>query len=287
MYEQSSVELPEKAVIEIGESGALYQSLRVMRKLNNSWLKQEIRLDSTSRHIDFVTEIDWQESHKLLKVNFPLDIQTDEMLNEIQFGYIRRPMHQSRTSDADRFEVCQHKWSAMIEAGRGAALLNDCKYGISGENRSLNLTLLKAAKAPDPNADIGKHTFCYSLYCWNTPFLSSQVIQKAYELNTGVCCVPGNSGTGSHLSVEKQNVIAETIKYAHDGSGDLILRLYESKNTRTTTKVWMDLAGFEVYEADMLEQAKQPLVHDKKSVSLTFSGFEIKTLRLVNKKQSQ
>lgn len=287
MYEQSSVELPEKAVIEIGESGALYQSLRVMRKLNNSWLKQEIRLGSTSRHIDFVTEIDWQESHKLLKVNFPLDIQTDEMLNEIQFGYIRRPMHQSRTSDADRFEVCQHKWSAMIEAGRGAALLNDCKYGISGENRSLNLTLLKAAKAPDPNADIGKHTFCYSLYCWNTPFLSSQVIQKAYELNTGVCCVPRNSGTGSYLSVEKQNVIAETIKYAHDGSGDLILRLYESKNTRTTTKVWMDLAGFEVYEADMLEQAKQPLVHDKKSVSLDFSGFEIKTLRLVDKKKSQ
>lgn len=285
MYEQSPVELSEKAAIEVGESGALYQSLRIKRKLHNSWLKQEIRLDSTSRRIDFITEIDWQESHKLLKVNFPLDIQTDEMLNEIQFGYIQRPMHQSRTCDADRFEVCQHKWSAMVEAGRGAALLNDCKYGISGENRSLNLTLLKAAKAPDPHADVGTQTFRYSLYFWDTPFLNSRVVQKAYELNTNVCCVPGNSGTGSYLSVEKQNVIAETIKYAHDGSGDWVLRLYESKNTRTTTKVWLDLSGFEVYEADMLEQVKKPLAHDEKSISLAFTGFEIKTLRLVRKKE--
>lgn len=284
MYEEKPIALEETAKVERLEGGTLYQGIRVTRKLNNSVLVQEIRLDADSRRLDFVTDIDWLESHKLLKVNFPLDIQTEEMCNEVQFGYIRRPMHQSRAYDADRFEVCQQKWSAMVEAGRGAALLNDCKYGISGKDHSLNLTLLKAGTAPDPEADRGHHTMTYALYLWVEPFLTSPVVQKAYELNVPGFWVWGNLGDGSFLSVDWDNIVVETVKFAHDGTEDRILRLYECKNTRTRAKLHMDLSGWEVWQADMLENKLVPLEHDGKTVSLDFRGFEIKTLRLTKKK---
>src|SRR5690606_17589885 len=106
-----------------------------------------------------------------------------EALHEIQFGHVRRPTHRSRRIDRDRFEVCQQKWSALTEEGRGVALLNDCKYGIGAEGGELGLTLLRAPQAPDMRADQGGHEFVYALYAWSGPFLESGVTREALELN--------------------------------------------------------------------------------------------------------
>ncbi len=105
---------------------------------------QDVSLQRGSRRIDFDSEIEWQERHKLLKVAFPVGIHANEAMHEIQFGHIRRPNHASRPFDADRFEVCNQKWTALMEENRGCAVLNDCKYGVNVVGQSINLTLLKA-----------------------------------------------------------------------------------------------------------------------------------------------
>ena len=111
------------------------------RKLHDSELTQEVRLYAGSRRIDFATRVEWREKHKLLKVNFPVNVHADEALHEIQFGHLRRPTHASRPFDADRFEVSNHKWSALVEENRGVALLNDCKYGLNVEGNSHDMFL--------------------------------------------------------------------------------------------------------------------------------------------------
>ena len=45
-------------------------------------------------------------------------------MHEIQFGHVRRPNHRSNQFDFDRFEVANHKWTALCEEGRGFAVLN-------------------------------------------------------------------------------------------------------------------------------------------------------------------
>jgi alpha-mannosidase len=82
-------------------------------------------------------------------VNFPVNYFAHEALHEIQFGHLKRPTHRSRELDRDRFEVCNHKWTALVEAGRGFAILNDSKYGVDVLDNSINLTLLKSPLAPD------------------------------------------------------------------------------------------------------------------------------------------
>ena len=282
-YALTPVDLPEPASVEVIASGPLFAALRVTRRLHHSTLTQEVRLRRHSRRVDFVTTIDWQESHKLLKVCFPVNIHAQEAVHEIQFGHIRRPNHASRPFDADRFEVCNHKWSALMEEDRGVAVLNDCKYGLNVLGNSINLTLLKSALAPDMTADKGTQTFTYSFYAWNGPFAQSDVVREAYELNVPVLTAAGTAGECSLLCPDAANVIIEAVKAADDGSGDVIVRLYEAKRTATRCTLTTALPVQRAAETDMLEGNPRALACSGGSMALDFRPFEIKTLRLALK----
>ena len=217
MYRQAPVELGEKAKIKATASGPLFSSIEVTRKLNNSVMKQEITIRRGKRRIDFKTVIEWNEKHKLLKVNFPVNVLCDTAIHEIQFGHIKRPTHASRQFDADRFEVSNHKWTALTEENFGCAVLNDCKYGVDASGNSINLTLLRAAQAPDMRADIGTQEFTYSFYAWHGSFAQSNLIRESYELNIPVTVTSGGAAEEcSFLSVDAQNVVIETVKLAED-----------------------------------------------------------------------
>lgn len=279
MYALTPVELDEPATVEVIASGPLVAILRISRKLNNSVMRQAVMLRRNSRRVDFKTSIDWQESHKLLKVCFPVTLHANEGVHEIQFGHIRRPNHKSRPFDADRFEVCNHKWSALVEENRGFAVLNDCKYGVNVDGNSLNLTLLKSPLAPDMTADKGRQEFTYAVYPWNGSLAVSNVIDKAYELNCPVMTVPGAAEERQLFSLNVPNVIIEAIKPAEDGSGDVIVRLYEAKRMTTRCKLSTTLPVQKVYVTNMLEENQSVVEGADQTVMLEFRPFEIKTLR--------
>lgn len=280
MYELTPLPLEENAEIIVSMTGSLESSIEIKRKINDSTIIQNIILRRDSRRLDFKTEVEWNETHKMLKVCFPVNIHADEALHEIQFGYVKRPNHRSREYDADRFEVCNHKWSALMEENRGAAVLNDCKYGVNVLGNSINLTLLRSAKAPDFNADVGRQEFTYSFYSWNGSLMQSNVIREAYELNIPVKCMEGFGGINSLFRTDAGNIIIDTVKPAEDGSGDVIIRLYESIHTMTRCTLNTTLPIKTAVQTDMLENSECDLSIDDGNIHLDFRPFEIKTLRL-------
>jgi alpha-mannosidase len=222
MYKQQPVPMTGKVTVRVGQRGPLVASVRVRRTFGASTLTQDIVLRAGSRRLEFVTTVDWRERHKLLKVNFPVTVYNENALHEIQFGHVSRPTHASRPYDATRFEVCNHKWTALTEEGRGVAVLNDSKDGVSVEGNSINLTLLKSALAPDMTADQGLQTFTYAVYAWQGPLADSGVVQEAYDLNVPATVVPGALPGGmlaSLFTVSAPGVIVEAVKPAEDGSG--------------------------------------------------------------------
>lgn len=280
-YRLASVELHLNAKVSVTANGPLFANIRVERELNQSAMVQDIRLRAGSRRVEFHTTIQWREKNKLLKVDFPVRVHTNESMQEIQFGYVKRPNHASRPHDADRYEVVQHKWTALAEANRGFALLNDCKYGISVNDNTLSLTLLRAPTWPDETSDQGEHHFTYGFTFWNGAFFESPVIREAYELNYPVSLVSGGRlGVQSLLSVSQPNVIAETVKLAEDGSGDWIVRLYESKGASITCELCFGLSVKAAYDANMLEEKNTELLCEEDKVLLQFRPFEVKTIRL-------
>ncbi len=280
MTENLLMSTDEPVTLEIAQSSGGQARIKLTRKIHNSALTQMICLRKDKRRIDFETTIDWQESHKLLKVAFPVNIHANEAIHEIQFGHIRRPNHRSRPFDADRFEVCNHKWSALAEENRGVAILNDCKYGINVLGNTMYLTLLKSALAPDPLADKGIQTFTYSIYYWNGSFGECDVVREAYELNSPLLVLPGDGGKVSLFNLDAANIILETIKLAEDGSGDLILRLYEAKRNLTHCILSTPLSVNKASETDMLEKFQADLSLKRGKIELDFRPFEIKTIRL-------
>ena len=109
------------------------------------------------------SEVEWRETMKFLKVEFPVDIMNTEASYETQYGVIRRPTHYNTSWDMAKFEVCSHKWADLSENGYGVSILNDSKYGFATSGNMMRLSLLRAPKAPDAHADMGKsNTICTS-----------------------------------------------------------------------------------------------------------------------------
>jgi len=279
-YEEAELPLTEPAQISIGAQGPLFVSLIVKRTINNSELIQEIWLEADSRKVEFRTKVDWKEKNKLLKVGFNVNLHSNEVLNEIQFGYIKRPNHHSRPHDADRYEVSQQKWSAMVEGDRCFSLLNDSKYGISAKHSDLNLSLLRASTWPDEQADIGLHEFNYAVHCWNDGFTKNPIVREGYEFNQSILTVPGLVGsTESYLQCSADNIIIDTVKKAEGDDSHWIVRLYESKGMAANCTLSTAMDTQAVFETDMLEQVLNTIPTAANQVELSFKPFEVKTLK--------
>lgn len=279
-YILQPVDIDEPVKLEIVEAEGLRAVIRLSRKVLSSTLEQDIVLEAQSRRIDFVTHVDWHELHRLMKVEFPVAVQATEAINEIQFGYMNRPTHRSRLYDSDRFEVCNQRYSALCDGSHGAAVLNDCKYGISQNGSALQLTLLRAAACPEMRADNGEHTFTYAFTAWEGSFMDSPVVQEAYALNVPMVVRPGSAQPFSAFAVDAPNVFIDTVKPAEDGSGDIVLRLYEAKRADTHCALSVNVPAGKVWACDLMENKLEELPVQHGCVPLSFHTFEVKTLRI-------
>ena len=276
-YLQQEIPLEDNAEITLECSRSLRAAVRVRRMVGNSTVEQVISLAADEALVRFDTTVDWHELHRLLKVNFPTTVHAENALHEIQFGCVERPTHRSRTYDKDRFEVCNHRYTALTDQGHGCAVLNDSKYGVSTDGGTISLTLLRAPASPEMQADNGLHRFTYAFEAWEGAFLDAPVVQDGLRLNYSLTTAEGTSPVQSFFSVDVPNVILDTVKPAEDGSGDVILRLYESKkcDTAFTLSTALDLQS--VHLCDMLEQPEQKV---SLSERLHVGPFEILTLRM-------
>ncbi len=277
-YIHQEIEALREAKVEVVSEG-LEGVLKVSGRIGNSSLVQYIRLEAEGTRLNFDTQIDWKELHRLLKACFPVNVYAENGINEIQFGYMERPAHRSRPYDKDRFEVCNHHYSAFCDGVHGAAVLNDSKYGISMNGNALELSLLRASACPEMQADNRVHHFTYGFTAWEGSFADSDVVRQGYELNVKPEIYAGALETFSAAGIDQANVILDTMKPAEDGSGDVILRLYESKKAAVTAKVRCAL-GSRAYLCDMLENVREEIPVENGEMTLAFGAFEVKTVRM-------
>ncbi|MGN0753572.1 MAG: alpha-mannosidase [Aristaeellaceae bacterium] len=254
-------------------------AVTVQYAFGNSTATQQIILRAASRRVDFVTHIDWQERHRLLKTHFEANILAEDALHEIQFGYVRRPCHASHAFAADRYEVCNQRYTALCEENRGFALLNESTCGLSTDRGEIALSLLRAPLAPDDTCDVGQHDLTYALYPFATGFGASGVTRAGYELNAPVEVLPGECARQSGFRCDSASILLETVKPAEDGDG-LILRLYESLRMQGDAAVHAPMPG-KWYLCDMPESCRGELLGEGREISLRLAPFKIATLRFL------
>src|SRR3954451_21929168 len=140
------------------------------------------------------------------------------------FGYAERPTHYSTSFDRAQYEVPGHRFADLSEHGFGAAVLTDSKYGYSCYANELRISLLRAPKSPDPDADMGTHDFAYALFPHDGGWREAGVLAEAMRFNAPIRWT-GAVPPGSFATVDDPNVVVDTIKRA-ESSDAVVVRLY-------------------------------------------------------------
>ncbi len=277
-----SEEVPPPVSVSVLESGPVRGTIRQKREFGDSIIVQDIMIYPDSKRIDFETTVEWKEKNTLLKAHFPIAVHSREATYEIQYGHYTRPTHSNTSWDEARFEVPHQKWVDVSEYGYGAAVLNDSKYGVNVEDTNIGLSLLRAPKSPDPEADMGTHHFTYSLLPHQGDFREAGVIQQSYELNTTTETQPTEeTETITPLArVDDDGVIIEAIKRSEDSDSAIVIRAYEAWGRQVQTRLELNFEPEKVMEVNLIEDEKRELKARGKEVEMEFSQFEIKTLKV-------
>lgn len=226
-----------------------------------------ITLRAKSKSLEFRTKVDWRASERFLKVDIPMAIQADRAQYECQYGMVERPIQKNTRSDEAKYESCTHRFVRVADAGYAAAVVNASTYGsdvspihrntASGPVRGtmIRLSLLSSPLYPDPNTDKGVHEFA-----WNVVADASMpaVLDEANPLNAAVLPAMPAFDPPAQLNPVDGVMVLDWVKLADDGSGDLILRVYEAVGGEAHARLAVNaaLGKATVRECSIMEDAR-------------------------------
>ncbi len=218
------------------ETGPLRSVVRVVRHWQQSSFTQDIVLYANSDQVEVKNDIDWHETHVLLKASFPLAATSPMATYEIPYGTIQRPTTRNNSVEKAMFEVPAMRWADLGDSAHGFSLINNSKYGYDAVGNQLRLTLLRSPTWPDPDADRERHRFSYVLYPHSGTWKEAATVDHGYRFNYDLKAMQAERHEGewkpehSFLSVDATNVTVTAVKKAED-SDALIVRLYEWAGT--------------------------------------------------------
>jgi alpha-mannosidase len=268
--------------VEVDSVRAAGTGLEIVRHIRASTVRQHVRLSTAGTAVEIETTVDWQEKQKLLKLAFPWDVHADSAASEIQFGHVRRAVHANTSWDMARFETSAHRWVRVEEPDFGVTVANDRVYGHDvtrhtrpggGTTTVVRESLLRAPLFPDPGADQGRHVFRHSLV--PGPLLPG--IAEGYRLNLPLRHAAG-APVEPLVSMAGDGVLVEGLKLAEDGSGDVVVRLYEARGRQVRARLEPRFPTAGAVRTDLLERPLPEQPPDP--LDLRLRAFEIATIRL-------
>ncbi len=288
-YEKQGTDLTMLDSIEAIERGPLREVVRVTRIWGKSKFVQDITLYAGLPRVDVVNDVDWHETHVLLKASFPLTATSPTATYEIPYGTIERPTTRNNSIESARFEVPALRWADLGDSSHGFSLINDSKYGYDAKGNVLRLSLLRAPIYPDPNADRGRQQFSYSLYPHAGSWKQADTELRAFEFNYKLHAAQveshqgGLPATHSFVQLKPNNLVLTAMKKSEDGNS-LILRFYEWAGRKTDAKITVPAGASEAVETNLMEHdmkdASAQLTIHGDQVGVAVEPFSINTVRI-------
>jgi alpha-mannosidase len=267
--------------------GDVFTCVTVAKKILKSFVRQNILLYNGLDRIDFDSFIDWQERRKLLKVGFDTSVFAHKYTRDIAYATIENSNYRQNPYDAAKFEVSAHNFIDMSEDGYGLSILNDCKYGFEVDKQRMIVTLLKGPMNPDPESDLGEHTFTYSLYPHKGNWKKAGTLVRALALNNPPHAVElaatGSDRSGSFMAVSADNVTLEAVKKCEDEDA-YIVRMVEKTGASADVTCTLFAEIDKAFECDLLERSDVPVGADGNTLRFRIAPFEIKCFKVFLKK---
>jgi alpha-mannosidase len=277
--------------VELVGTNTPLPKIRVIGHRKDSKFVQTIDLAPGANQVDIDNEIDWHESHVLLKAAFPLAASGPFATYEIPYGTIDRATTRNNSWEQAQFEVAAMRWADLGGIGsdgkqHGLSVLNQTKYGYDAVGNMLRLTLLRSPKWPDAEADMGHHHFHYALYPHAGTWKDALTVRHGYEYNYPLTAVvttahPGSlPASHSFASVAPENVVLTAVKKAEDANG-LIFRVYEWAGKETIAEFHVPPGATAATVTNLMETPEgSPLPVTGDVVKAPIHPYEILTIRV-------
>jgi alpha-mannosidase len=259
--------------LKVLEEGPLRARMRETLHYGASTLTLDWMLYAGSDAVDLRVDLDWHEHLKILKLSYPVDVDSPKATYEIAYG--------AETRESTGLEDPGQRWIDVTgtEAGQpyGLAVLNDAKYGYSVNGSDMRVSVARAAVYANheprdlkPGVDYawmdqGEQTFAMQLIPHAGPWQDAGIVRSAEQLVADTPILyqgihPGTRpGAASFLSVDSPDIVVESVKQSEDGK-DIIVRSYETAGRSSKATLKLTFAGTQW--------------------TGTFHPFEIKTLRI-------
>jgi len=221
--------------ISLTENGPVRTVIQIKRKFNLARFIQRIKIYSHIRRIDFDLIIDWNGRNKMVKIAFPLNIQSQEATYEIPYGTIKR--------ESKGEEQVAQTWVDISENNYGVSLLNDSRYGYDISENTIRLSVLRSPDKPVYSTDEkGIHIIQYALLPHQGSWQEANVMHTGYEFNNPLIAIKDKAHEGylppehSFLGINPENLIVTVLKKAED-SDDMVIRFYETKGETCNARI--------------------------------------------------
>ncbi|MDD5677533.1 MAG: glycoside hydrolase family 38 C-terminal domain-containing protein [Kiritimatiellae bacterium] len=156
----------ENMPLTIEENGPVRACLRGSARVGaKSVFTVRYSLERGSPWLRVDIDIDWQESHRLLKFRMPTPFRGAYARFGGPLNSVLRPQAPGSHADEAKWETPASRWAAALDGAgtAGAAIVTEAKYGFSCREGVLGLTLLRSPKDQDPYADMGRHIIRFAL----------------------------------------------------------------------------------------------------------------------------
>ncbi|MFC4006952.1 alpha-mannosidase [Nonomuraea purpurea] len=232
--------------------------IEVVRRVGASTITLTMWLRAGTGRFETECAVDWRERERLLKVALPVRIMARSARFETQYGYVERPLLANTAAEEAMFEAAMHRYVHVADGGFGLAVVNDAMYGADaradGDSTVVRLSLLRAARFPDPQADLGTHTFRWAVLPGaDLP----ATVEAAYAFNTPDLAGLPQVAPLVRLEALTGHALIDWVKPADDGSGDLVVRVYETQGGRAGARLRCHAelgADAVLWETDLLER---------------------------------
>ncbi|MGB8011880.1 MAG: glycoside hydrolase family 38 C-terminal domain-containing protein [Terriglobales bacterium] len=286
-FEQQFTKLDTADSVEVVERGPVRATIRVVRSWQKSKFVQDISIYAGLNRIDVGNEIDWHESHILLKAAFPLAAASGEATYEIPYGSIGRPTTRNNRVEKAKFEVPALRWADLGDGNHGFSLINESKYGYDAKANVLRVSLLRSPTWPDPEADRGHHSFSYSLYPHSGDWKQALSVRRGYEFNYKLSALQMDPHEGilpaahSFVDLKQENVVLTAMKKTEDGNA-LLLRFYEWAGKAGDVQLTVPPGATGATLTNLMEQAEGSLlpVNATNQVTVPVHPYEIVSVRV-------
>ena len=258
-FEDQKWDLKDAEEVKLVENTPVRAVIRVRKKFQNSTFVQDLCLYPGVPRVDVKMQADWHEKHILLKVAFPVSVESNYATYEIPYGTIQRPTTRNTPAEKAMFEVPALRWGDLSDARHGFSLLNASKYGYDAKGNVIRLSLLRSPADPDPHADEGFHEFTYALYAHAGDWKAGETERRAYELNFPLIPVTTERHEGilpasnSLVQIEPGNVILTAVKKA-EASEALVFRFFEFEGKAGTVRLRFPSPATQASQVNLMEK---------------------------------